>query len=164
MKLCQFVHTILSVPFCPIPFCPYTILPVPFCPLPFCPVTFEICASPCPKHYSDYQSIVITEYGLFRHDDHDVMCNLTTVLYDPWAPQPVGVRCPLTSSLGEFQAIGTGSGILGYHPCLCPSPFPPSPSISRCFSIHSSHAIGFHLGFFFTTDASAPIHFRPFNC
>ena len=39
MKLYQFVHTILSVPFCPIPFCPHTILSIPFCPLPFCPVT-----------------------------------------------------------------------------------------------------------------------------
>jgi len=24
----------------------------------------------------------------------------------------------------SFQAIGTGSGILGYRPCWCPSPFP----------------------------------------
>src|SRR6218665_2335797 len=31
----RFVHTILSVPFCPIPFCPYTILSVPFCPYHF---------------------------------------------------------------------------------------------------------------------------------
>ena len=35
--------------------------------------------------------------------------------------------------------------------------FSPSPSISRCISIHSSPAIGFHLCFFFTTDVSAPI-------
>src|SRR6218665_471536 len=35
----HFVRTILSMPFCPIPFCPYTILSVPFCLLPFCPVT-----------------------------------------------------------------------------------------------------------------------------
>src|SRR6218665_3818907 len=28
----HFVRTILSVPFCPIPFCPYTILSMPFCP------------------------------------------------------------------------------------------------------------------------------------
>ncbi len=42
--------------------------------------------------------------------------------------------------------------------CWCPSPFPPSPSISRCFFIHSSSpAIGFHSCFFFTTDVSAPI-------
>src|SRR6218665_1783403 len=39
IKLYHFVHAILSVPFCPMPFCPYTILSVPFCPLPFCPVT-----------------------------------------------------------------------------------------------------------------------------
>src|SRR6218665_2184124 len=32
-----------------------------------------------------------------------------------------------------------------------------SPFISRCFSIHSSPAIGFHSCFFFTTDVSASI-------
>src|SRR6218665_203433 len=31
----HFVYTILSVPFCPIPFCPYTILSIPFCPYHF---------------------------------------------------------------------------------------------------------------------------------
>src|SRR6218665_2495649 len=31
----HFVRTILSVPFCPIPFCPYTILFIPFCPFHF---------------------------------------------------------------------------------------------------------------------------------
>src|SRR6218665_4021634 len=35
MKLYQFVHTILFVPFCPIPFCPYTILSIPICPYHF---------------------------------------------------------------------------------------------------------------------------------
>src|SRR6218665_702796 len=35
----HFVHTILSIPYCPIPFCPYIVLSVPFCPLPFSPVT-----------------------------------------------------------------------------------------------------------------------------
>src|SRR6218665_802302 len=71
---------------------------------------------------------------------------------------PVGVQCPLTSSLCEFLGCWAGSGILGYRPCWCPLPFP-SPSISRCFSIHSSPAIaiGFHSCFFFTTDVSAPI-------
>src|SRR6218665_1803573 len=29
------VSTILSIPFCPIPFCPYTILSIPFCPYHF---------------------------------------------------------------------------------------------------------------------------------
>src|SRR6218665_441101 len=32
---CHFVRTILSIPFCPIPFCPYTILSIPFCPYYF---------------------------------------------------------------------------------------------------------------------------------
>src|SRR6218665_1694260 len=41
---------------------------------------------------------------------------------------------------------------MGFRPCWCPSP-----SISRCFSIHSLPAIGFHQGFFFTTDVSAPV-------
>ena len=46
-------------------------------------------------------------------------------------------------------------GILGFCPCWCPSRFP-SPSMSRCFSIHSSSpAIGFHSCFFFTTDVFA---------
>src|SRR6218665_2654836 len=49
---CHVVRAILSVPFCPIPFCPYTILSVPFCPyhfvrtilsVPFCPLPF------CPR-------------------------------------------------------------------------------------------------------------------
>src|SRR6218665_2078072 len=31
----HFVRTILSVSFCPIPFCPYTILSIPFCPYHF---------------------------------------------------------------------------------------------------------------------------------
>src|SRR6218665_2567594 len=31
----HFVHTILSMPFCPIPFYPYTILSIPFCPYHF---------------------------------------------------------------------------------------------------------------------------------
>src|SRR6218665_2186693 len=41
----HFVRSILSIPLCPIPFCPYTILSVPFCPLPFCPRTgYRYCA------------------------------------------------------------------------------------------------------------------------
>src|SRR6218665_59981 len=43
----HFLCTMLSkyhfifIPFCPIPFCPYTLLSVPFCPLPFCLVTLS---------------------------------------------------------------------------------------------------------------------------
>src|SRR6218665_3403212 len=41
---------------------------------------------------------------------------------------PVGVQCPLTSSLDELpDYYRTGSGILGFRPCWCTSPFP-SPS------------------------------------
>src|SRR6218665_3492669 len=41
----HFVRTILSMSFCPIPFCPYTILSIPFClytilSIPFCPYHF----------------------------------------------------------------------------------------------------------------------------
>src|SRR6218665_2636798 len=35
IKLYHFDRTILSIPFCPIPFCPYTILSIPFCPYHF---------------------------------------------------------------------------------------------------------------------------------
>src|SRR6218665_1617074 len=44
IKLYHFVHTILSVPFCPIPFCPYTILSIPFCPYHF--VRYHFVRSP----------------------------------------------------------------------------------------------------------------------
>src|SRR6218665_2343527 len=70
---------------------------------------------------------------------------------------PVGVQCPLASSLGTFLGHWADSGILGIRPCWCPSPFP-LPSISRCFSIHSSSpAIGFYSCFFFMAYVSAPI-------
>src|SRR6218665_286964 len=44
MKLYHFVHTILFIPFCPIPFCPYTILSIPFCPYHF--VRYHFVRSP----------------------------------------------------------------------------------------------------------------------
>src|SRR6218665_3209345 len=44
IKLYHFVHTILSVPFCPIPFCLYTILSVLFCPYHF--VRYHFVRSP----------------------------------------------------------------------------------------------------------------------
>ena len=65
-------------------------------------------------------------------------------------------------SLVSFRAIRNGSASLGFRPCRCPSPFP-SPSISRCFSIHSSllcHWISFM--FFFTTDVSKPFTYSLF--
>src|SRR6218665_3353020 len=31
----HFVLAVLSIPFCPMPFCPYTILSIPFCPYHF---------------------------------------------------------------------------------------------------------------------------------
>src|SRR6218665_3822694 len=35
---------------------------------------------------------------------------------------PVGVQCPISSSLVEFPAIGIGSGVLGFRSYSCPSP------------------------------------------
>src|SRR6218665_1953020 len=69
---------------------------------------------------------------------------------------PIGVQCPLTSSLREFLGYWAASGTLSFRPCWCPSHFP-SPSMSWCFSIHSSPAIGFHSCFSFTADISASI-------
>src|SRR6218665_2250272 len=44
------VRTILSIPFCPIPFCPYTILSIPFRPYHF--VQYHFVRIPfCPYHY-----------------------------------------------------------------------------------------------------------------
>ena len=62
-------------------------------------------------------------------------------------------RCPMSLHFltrWVSQLLATfGSGILGFCPCWCPSPFH-SPSISRCFSIHfSSPAIGFHSSIFY---------------
>src|SRR6218665_665684 len=72
-------------------------------------------------------------------------------------PQPVGVQCPITSSLGEFPGYGDWLRYPGLPPVLVSIAFSPSPSISRCFHIHSPPAIRFHQCFLFTTDVSAPI-------
>src|SRR6218665_1680576 len=57
LSVYHFVHTILSVPFCPIPFCPYTILSVyHFVRIPFCPYT--ILSIPfCPYHFVRYHFV-----------------------------------------------------------------------------------------------------------
>src|SRR6218665_128179 len=61
---------------------------------------------------------------------------------------PVGVQCPISSSLGEFPSyIGIGSGVLGFRPYWCPSPFPSLSILGICHSLLS--AIGFQLCFFF---------------
>src|SRR6218665_3923662 len=44
-----FVCTILSVPFCPIPFCPCTILSIPFCPYHFVRYHFVLEPGNCPS-------------------------------------------------------------------------------------------------------------------
>src|SRR6218665_1836393 len=68
---------------------------------------------------------------------------------------PEGVRCPISSSLGEFPAFGIDSGVLGFRPYWCPLPFP-SPSILGVFHSFLS-AVGFQSCFFFTADVSPPI-------
>ena len=67
-------------------------------------------------------------------------------------PQPVGVQCPLTSSLDEF---GTGSGS-GLSPVFVSIAFSPFALPILVFSIHSSPVVGFYTCFFLTTDISAP--------
>src|SRR6218665_1644407 len=76
-------------------------------------------------------------------------------------PQPVGVQCPLTSSLGEFQVFGTGFSILDNRPYWCPSTFPlrlPNLGVSQTSSIHfSSSATGFNSFF-----SLQPVYLHPF--
>src|SRR6218665_1033092 len=66
---------------------------------------------------------------------------------------PVGLQCPIPSSIGEFP----GSGILGFRLCWCPSPFP-SPSISRCFPFTLLQLSLDFIRTFFTVAVSAPRH------
>src|SRR6218665_2747191 len=64
---------------------------------------------------------------------------------------PVGVQCPLTSPLGEFQSRLLGwlwYPAMGYRPCWCPSPFP-SPSIYRYISMHSLFFTCYWISFVF---------------
>src|SRR6218665_3266335 len=69
---------------------------------------------------------------------------------------PVRVQCPISPSLYvSFPAIGISSGVLGFRPCWCPSPFP---SLSILVVFHSLiSAIAFQLSFFFATNVSLPI-------
>src|SRR6218665_291891 len=46
----------------------------------------------------------------------------------------VGVQCPSLPHEVSFPAIGIGSGVLGFRPYWCPSPFP-SPSILDVFHL-----------------------------
>src|SRR6218665_578105 len=68
---------------------------------------------------------------------------------------PVGVQCPISSSLGEFPAIGIGSGVLDFRPYWCPSPFPLLSILGVFHSLLST--IGFQSCFFFMADVSPPI-------
>src|SRR6218665_138205 len=69
---------------------------------------------------------------------------------------PVGVQCPTPSSLQvSFPLTGIGSGVLGFRPYWCPSPFPSPSKLGVLHSLLS--AIGFQSCFFFTADVSPPI-------
>src|SRR6218665_290745 len=57
--------------------------------------------------------------------------------YISLGPQPVGVQCPLTSSLGEFHGYWDWLGCPGLPPVLVSIAFSPYLSF---FSIHSSPA------------------------
>src|SRR6218665_2256209 len=70
-------------------------------------------------------------------------------------PHPLGVQCLLTSSMGVFPGDLNWT-VLG-------SRLFPSPSISRCFSKHSSSpAIGFHSCSFFICTQSTLHLYSPF--
>src|SRR6218665_907426 len=71
-------------------------------------------------------------------------------------PLPIDVQCPLTSSLGEFSCYWDWLRYPGLLPVLVSITFSPFPSISWCFSINFSPAVGFHSCFFFMIDVSAP--------
>src|SRR6218665_3414546 len=73
----------------------------------------------------------------------------------PWDHSPLVSNVPSLPHWVSFQVIGTGSDILGYHPCWCPSSFPLRLPYVCVFSI--SPAIGFNSCFFFTTNISAHI-------
>src|SRR6218665_2312334 len=81
------------------------------------------------------------------------------VSYLSLGTQPVGVQCPLTSSLGEFPGCWNWFWYpAGLQPVLVFIAFSPLPSTSRCFSINSSSlALGSRSCVFFTTNVSAHI-------
>src|SRR6218665_480636 len=68
--------TILSVPFCPIPFCPYTILSIPFCPYHF--VRYHFVLEP---------SIVISRYINMVMHIHMYTCTMVYI-YKPLLQMP----------------------------------------------------------------------------
>src|SRR6218665_780806 len=57
----HFVRTILSIPFCPMPFCPYTILSIPFCPYNFVRYHFVL----EPLRHVDYECQWLTSVCIF---------------------------------------------------------------------------------------------------
>src|SRR6218665_2021272 len=61
----HFVRTILSVPFCPIPFCPYTILSIPFCPYHF--VRYHFVLEPGGRLYME----CVINYRLLRNAEKE---------------------------------------------------------------------------------------------
>ena len=89
-------------------------------------------------------------------DIHTGSCTCIFILY---ILGPTARWCPmsphfLTRSVSRLMGLAQ---VPGLPPVLVSIAFFPPPSISRCFSIYSSPAIGFHSFFFFMTDISARI-------
>src|SRR6218665_289194 len=64
---CHFIPTILSIPFCPIPFGPYTILSIPFCLNHFVRIPF------CPYHFVRYHFVL---------EPLHLMCDVFHLMYE----------------------------------------------------------------------------------
>src|SRR6218665_1031473 len=78
----HFVRAILSMPFCPIPFCPYTILSIPFCPYHF--VRYHFVLEPLKSHwkYHTFEGYYICVFSKLRHKAHQKVrkCSPTVLL------------------------------------------------------------------------------------
>src|SRR6218665_3015225 len=59
----------------------------------------------------DYRETIIISQQNKMPIHQSIQCSVGSV--------PVGVQCPLTSSLGEFPGYRVGSGILSFSPCWC---------------------------------------------
>jgi len=62
-------------------------------------------------------------FTALQYSDNKTHQRLPSIHHCSMVSAPVCVQCTLISSLGEFQNIRTGSGILGFRPCWCPLSF-----------------------------------------
>src|SRR6218665_3560601 len=86
----HFVRTILSMPFCPIPFCPYTILSIPFCPYHF--VRYRFVLEPI-KHMDQ----VFSSTESFTHNQQETIIRTSKRI--PHLHLNFGVTCPESRSI-----------------------------------------------------------------